>query len=370
MKERYTFDTMVLDLKKELSDSLTKKLNFPEIEASNTNRFYFKKKRDKKIFILNIILIIIAVILTLSTLIYYINGRKVLLNYNVKNEVYYKENLFDKDFENKNETKGNYFVNLLKGFDITFESTADIDLTYVSDVEAKMVIADANDENTILFEKTTKLKEKVIDNISKDNKFKVNFYLDYSNYYDLANKYRKNIKMPTNTYLVVTCITDILGDNLNDSMENSIRLPLDKDTIYIDEDINDIVNKKIYEKTSNRNIVIVLIFISIILIVSNLISIIFITNRNKNKLSVLEKKYKKIMKNYDNLIIEVSNDDFDKKNLITINVKYFVDLIDAQQELHVPILCYTNIKTNRTWFYIATDNYLYKYELTKNDEQI
>ena len=174
----------------------------------------------------------------------------VLLNYNVKNEVYYKENLFDKDFENKNETKGNYFVNLLKGFDITFESTADIDLTYVSDVEAKMVIADANDENTILFEKTTKLKEKVIDNISKDNKFKVNFYLDYSNYYDLANKYRKNIKMPTNTYLVVTCITDILGDNLNDSMENSIRLPLDKDTIYIDEDINDIVNKKIYEKTS------------------------------------------------------------------------------------------------------------------------
>ena len=83
---------------------------------------------------------------------------------------------------------------------------------------------------------------------------------------------------------------------------------------------------------------------------------------------MLEKKYKKIMDNYNN-IIEVENCNFDK-NMITIDVKYFVDLIDAQQELHVPILCYTDKVTARTWFYIVTDKLLYKYELNKSDELI
>ena len=39
----------------------------------------------------------------------------------------------------------------------------------------------------------------------------------------------------------------------------------------------------------------------------------------------------------------------------------FVDLIDAQQELHVPILCYTDKVTARTWFYIVTDKLFVKW---------
>ena len=119
---------------------------------------------------------------------------------------------------------------------------------------------------------------------------------------------------------------------------------------------------------NNNNLLAVLYGVSGLLFIVFMTNGIIILNKNKNNLTVLEKKYKKIMDNYNN-IIEVENDNFDK-NMITIDVKYFVDLIDAQQELHVPILCYTDKITGRTWFYMVTDKLLYKYELNKSDEQI
>ena len=93
-------------------------------------------------------------------------------------------------------------------------------------------------------------------------------------------------------------------------------------------------------------------------------------NIMRDKQIAINKGCADYLKRYlQNNIIEVENDNFDK-NMVTIDVKYFVDLIDAQQELHVPILCYTDKITGRTWFYMVTDKLLYKYELNKSDEQI
>ena len=365
------FDDMIDSLKKEISDNLTKRISFVPIEPAKQNHFSFKKKSEKNKFLFSIIAMIFSVIILSISILIYKNSNKVLFKYSVKNEVNTKVLLEDNEFSNTNQAGNTYVSSLINGILVEFNNNLLLDEKYNYDktLIAKVEIVDSNDNNSVVYEYSDDILKNIKGTISGNKDDKIIQNIDYKKYNSISNKYRNKIKFATSSKLKIIYTNNIsTTDGIKEKIVDEIVIPLSTDTIEIEKNYKPFIKNEVYDKKDNNTILIFLFIIGGLLFIFSVIKIIIILNRNKNNLTILEKKYRKIMNNYNN-IIEVENDFFDKK-LTTINVKYFVDLIDAQQELHIPILCYTDKVTGRTWFYIATDNYLYKYELTKNDEKI
>lgn len=365
------FDDMIDSLKKEISDNLTKRISFTPIEPAKQNHFNFKKKSEKKKFLFSVIGMILSVIILGITLLIYKNSNKVLFDYSIKNEVNTRVLLDDNEFFSTNQSNKTYVASLINGIIVEFNNNLLLDNEYNYDKSliAKVEIVDSNDNNSVVYEYSDDILKNIKGTISGNKDDKIIQNIDYKKYNSISNKYRNKIKFATSSRLRIIYTNNISTDSgIKEKIKNEIIIPLSTDTVEIEKNYKPFIENKVYEQKDNNTLLVCLLIIGIIILIISLIEVILVLNRNKNNLTILEKKYRKIMNNYNN-IIEVENDFFDK-NLTTINVKYFVDLIDAQQELHIPILCYTDKVTGRTWFYIATDNYLYKYELTKNDEQI
>lgn len=360
------FDDMIDSLKKEISDNLTKRISFAPIYPAKQNHFDFKKKSEKKKFLYSILGIILSFLLFIISFCIYKSNNKVLLEYSIKNDLKVDVILDDNDFSHTNS----YVSSLVDNILVEFNNNLLIDSKYNSDksLVAKVEIVDLNDVNNIVFSyEDDLLNTKGVINGNKEDKITRN--IDYKKYNSISNKYRNKIKFSTSSRLRIIYKNKINNNlGIDEKIVDEIIIPLSTDTIEIDKNYTPVIENKVYDKKENNTLLYCVISFGFILFVISISSLIIILKRNRNNLTVLEKKYRKIMNNYNN-IIEVEDDYFDK-NLTTINVKYFVDLIDAQQELHIPILCYTDKITLRTWFYIVTDKYIYKYELTKNDELI
>lgn len=364
------FNGMIEDLKKEISDNLTKRISFTPIEPAKENNFNFKKKKDRIKFIFNSLGLVISLIFIIVSIILYVNDKYVVLRYNIKNDINTDVVLNDEDFSLNNKSNDIYVASLIDKINIDFLNNVNFNENYTSikKVIAKVEITDANDDNTVLFSTNDVLLNKE-DYIKLSNN-KTNISIDYEKYNSMAIKYKKKINMVTNSNLIIEFSNYIKTESgIKKEIKQKVIVPLNVDTVEILEEYEKNIEHVIYDSKGFKNTSIVIFIISLISFIMFCASTILIFQKNKSTLTELEKKYKKIMNNYNSIIIEVENDDFDKK-LITISIKYFVDLIDAQQELHVPILCYTDKITGRTWFYMVTDKLLYKYELNKSDEQI
>ena len=364
------FNGMIEDLKKEISDNLTKRISFTPIEPAKESNFNFKKKKDRIKFIFNSLGLVISLIFIIVSIILYVNDKYVVLRYNIKNDINTDVVLNDEDFSFNNKSNDIYVASLIDKINIDFLNNINFNENYTSTkkVIAKVEITDANDDNTVLFSSNDVLLNKE-DYIKLSNN-KTNISIDYEKYNSMAIKYKKKINMVTNSNLIIEFSNYIKTESgIKKEIKQKVIVPLNVDTLEILEEYEKNIEHVIYDSKGFKNTSIVIFIISLISFIMFCASTILIFQKNKSTLTELEKKYKKIMNNYNSIIIEVENDDFDKK-LITISIKYFVDLIDAQQELHVPILCYTDKVTGRTWFYMVTDKLLYKYELNKSDEQI
>lgn len=361
------FDDMIESLKKEISDNLTKRISFTPIDPAKQNHFNFKKKSDKKKFFVSILGCIFSLIILTIAIFVYKDSNKVLFEYNIKNDVNTRVILDDNEFSSNNI----YVASLINNIIVEFNNNLlkDESYNYNKSLMAIVEIVNLNDTNSVVYEQKDELLRDIkgVAFGNKDDRVIQN--IDYKKYNAISNKYRNKIKFSTISRLRIVYTNNIsTKSGINEKITNEIIIPLSADTVEIEKNYEPIIKNSVYDKKDNKTLLIILFGISVILFASSLVVAILILNKNKNNLSVLEKKYKKIMDNYNN-IIEVENCNFDK-NMITIDVKYFVDLIDAQQELHVPILCYTDKVTARTWFYIVTDKLLYKYELNKSDELI
>lgn len=366
MENNY-FDDMIEDLKKEISDNLTKRISFTPIEPAKQNHFKFKKESDKKKLLFSFLFLILSLIIFIIAFFAYKESNKTLFEYKIKNEVNTRVILDDNEFYSDDI----YVSSLINNIVIEFNNNLFINEKYNSNKSliARVEIVDLNDTNSVVYKYEDNLLSNKKQTISgnKDDEFIQN--IDYSKYNSICNKAKSKIKFSTLSRLKIIYTNNISSKSgIKEEIVDEIIIPLSVDTVGIEKNYEPIIKNKVYDKKENDNLLIFLFSISGLTFISSIISIILIFNRNKNNLTILEKKYKKIMDNYNN-IIEVENSNFDDK-LITIDVKYFVDLIDAQQELHIPILCYTDKVTGRTWFYIITDKLMYKYELTKKDELI
>ena len=84
-----------------------------------------------------------------------------------------------------------------------------------------------------------------------------------------------------------------------------------------------------------------------------------------NRKNYYEKILNKILKDYAEIIVEVSNP-INLNGLEVFDIKNFDDMIDLEEELKSPILLYETIKGKESVFIVVNDNYAYVYTLNNN----
>lgn len=294
---------------------------------------------------------------------------------NIDYKVYLKENDF---FEEEYLEKGKqYTTDLIDYIDIDFNylfsGSKLMDLNYKYNINAQIIGEyESNDDakSEIWNKKYTLLEPQTI---NKENTMyfdlKQNLKLDYSKYNDIANNFRNKFKLAIDAKLVIklNVIYDGVIKNSNQHVKGvddiEISIPLSRTTMIITTNYKDKEFKNLYsDELKPKNMEQVYIY-SILLIIT---IIVFISNKNKlilNKKSYYLKTYNKILKNYSDIIVEVSSP-VNFENLEIFKIKNFDDMVDTEEELKSPILLYEKDKDKESWFIIVHDKYAYIYILT------
>lgn len=297
---------------------------------------------------------------------------KYQINNNISYFVNYNEHSFYEDKKvGMNQT---YITSITKNIDILFKEKTNLSkndkISYSYVVEAIIVLTDSNDENVEVFNKTyTLAKNSKTINGSKIE-LNVPVVVDFKTYNEMLNQYKFKISMPVRARLIVRYVNRIITEKgIKEQNVQTLYMPLQEDSYNIVTDYKKNISGNLVDRDLNNKIFFIMLCISIL---TFSVSLFFGFRLLKIYIQESKKNYKKfklnkIMNLYDNIIVEVYNSP-DEQGLTQINVKFFKDMIDTNQELHSPILLY---KTNyNVIFFIINEKNIYKYILNDQKEKI
>ena len=290
---------------------------------------------------------------------------------NLDYKVYLKKNDFYEDeYLSKNMV---YVASLIKSIEIDFSylfeiaEKSNIDFDY--DIKGKLKITDSNGEHTF-FEKDYTLLKAVKEKMKNGNQHKINqtINIDYGYYNNLANRFKTNYGLETNSNLIVYLTIHKKGDETNkfeldNNSDMSLTIPLSERAVNIKLDYKGInKNSQLFADSkiviSNYVDVIVggLLILTIIGLSVPLIKLLLLI---KGKQSNYDKYINKILREYDRLIVETSTapDLEDSTKIIKINS--FNELLDVRDNLNLPIKYYIINKHEKCNFYITHNSEVY-----------
>jgi len=354
--------------------------------------FKEKKSRSLKIYFSYNLRLTISIIVFLSLSLIGFNLFSKTINYvdiedinyyeksNLDYRVYLKENEFyENDYLGKDML---YVASIIDHIDLdfnyNFQIDKNIDLESTYKIIGKLVITDLEGKKSFFEKEYELLEEKKV--IVEDN----NYYniveklsLDYDYYNDLANRFKSSYGVDSKSNLIV--YLKINNKNveleqefsLNDNRDMVIAIPLSERSITIQMDYKEInESNKIIKKPGyilNNNLVLLIktivtvILSAIILFV--IIKLLLVFNRKK---SVYDKTVRKILNEYDRLIVET---EFfpDLSKLTVIKIKKFQELLDVRDNLKLPIMYYNVTSHQKCYFYIKDNNDLYLHTIKSID---
>ncbi|MEE3344194.1 MAG: DUF5305 family protein [Bacilli bacterium] len=297
------------------------------------------------------------------------------LNYNVK----LKANEF---YEDESLGKGRvYIASLIDKVDINFNYLFEVDrnsyLNFEYDIIGKLVITDNNDNSKIIFDKEYTLLKNTKEEINNSNYYKINkdISIDYDYYNSLANKFRIKYGLDAACNLIVYLNIHKTNDNknryiLNDNSAMSLTIPLSKKAINITMDYKEVnkTSKLIREKELkvNSKLKMTLGIISMILGLFFAYKYIKMLLKLRVKRSKYDKYIRRILNEYDRLIVETSTPPTLKGNNI-IKIKKFQELLDVRDNLRLPIKYYIISNHKESYFYITHDDEIYLYAAKSSD---
>ncbi len=343
-----------------------------------------KKKKQKQINITTlcvfatIILVLISAILFKKSVV--IGSEKSYAKYNEIGNVDYKVYLKDNDFYESSFLGSGmqYVANLIKTVNVKFNyelhTTEDLDFANEYKVVSELQITERNDPSSVLYSKKddivpTKKISKKDDNLVINEEIDI----DYDKYNNMVNAYKKNLGLIVSSNLILTFETNTNANNQNDKLAKSNKLqiviPLSESTLKINMNTDKINNSAAIsgnEKWFNieNKVLFVLAIISILLTVGIIILDIYIYLKHLEK-DPYQIKLNNILKNYDRLIVtgNVNLDESKYSNIIHANT--FKELVDAAENLGVPIMHYEVIKGEKSIFIVTKEDTLVKYRVTK-----
>lgn len=323
-------------------------------------------------------IIITIVILILSVCIYFIASKvipnnKKIVDYVVSSDIDY--NVSQKDSTNVLESGKTYVSskvnNIMFKYNFKLSFNKNIDAMYKYDIKAIVIssIDDDAEENPDVYEYPETLKSVDYTNINSNSiDLSDELIINYDKYNTIANNYNRSVNLAIKSKLLVVSTINVKTNfGKEEVYKYYSNIPLEKNTFSIS--LNKTNTKgSIYSKDSNdvkSSINTVFIIVIFILCVS-LIYQIYLINDYKKK-HYLEFKYRKIMKDYENVVVPIRSIP-KASDVMAIRVINFKSMIDIQHEMHMPILCY---KGNEQIIYLIMNNKTaYVYFLNDNTEKI
>lgn len=298
-------------------------------------------------------------------------------NNTIDYKVYLKENEF---YDTPYLDKGMIYVaSLIDKIKLTFNYDFDIDTNVDLDFNYKvlgdLVISSVNGATnffkktyTLLDTETAKIDDKNVYNLDKD------LEIDYDYYNRLANNFRNQYGVDTNSYLKVYLQVDKTGGNdkdinIKDSATSEITIPLSEKAIEINFDskdtklIKNIMTDKKLIFDSKIFIVECILFIISAIFLLKIIKLLLRLNSNKSPYDTI---LEKILREYDRLIVETTTGiDMNKSHIISIDK--FQELLDVRDNLKLPIMYYNIASHQKCYFYIKDNDDVYVYYLKAVD---
>jgi hypothetical protein len=314
---------------------------------------------------------------------------ELILSYNASSTADYRVNLVENDFyEFSSLGKGELVpVTFIKDIEIDFASylsankQLDINYNYRVTGEITATASDNGKENSggkIWTKRYTFVEPKSLHSTKATGyNLQEHIVIDYAIYNDLVNQYKLKAAVPMNAVLKVTLTVEadgnVDGTALKESNSVSVNIPLSVSTVLIESKGEEAKPKTLInaiEIPANNNYV--LLAISVVIFLGSLAVTLFLLKglRKMTEDHSLVIKFNKIMRDFNQVIIEIEELP-EVKDAAIIEVKAFKDMLDIQKELHLPIMCAKakdDVLTNNM-FYIINQNQIFKYRLNNEQER-
>lgn len=304
--------------------------------------------------------------------------------YDIENTVDYKVYMYENSFFEEEYLGMNkqYTAKLVDKILIDF--TNSLSISKISNIEYDYLVkatingkyqADVNSLDTSLWTKEYILTNSVKNISNQSNKVDIIFpiEIDYNMYKNLVTEFQKQMRLDIDATLDVDLIINykfyIEGDLVNRNESIKVKIPLSEPTFKIQTDYSEKTNEvNFYELESKYNLV--KIFGGFILLGGSVfggIAIILMLIQETKKTEYVI-KLNKILKDYGDIIAETSNlPELNEQNILEI--KDFVDLVDIEEELKIPIIYYEKRKNKEGWFLLIHNMHTYRFILKENNSK-
>lgn len=351
------------------------------------------KKRKLKLITKILLILVITFCFTTSIFLLYLyldynknKDAKLVYAYGINQNLDYSVNLFDNSFINDTNIKSNemYISELIKDINISYNfdysATKDANLEFkykvIGTLNGTYQGTSSNNEQGNVWSKEYILLDEITKEINSKNFYITqNIVLDFPKYKEEVEAFKKEFGMSVSTKMNVKLIINITGviDENDFSEESTIDLsfPLGVQAFSIDKDYKETINDKIETKTDVKLFILANIPTIIALFVIGVcLSIIFFKDifklKEKNEYT---KKLEKILKTYDDVIVEISTP-VNIEDYEIIEVKGIEEMVDLEEELRIPINFYEHIPNYYGEFTLIHNNVVYRYIIEEKNEDI
>ena len=294
----------------------------------------------------------------------------------LKDNIYYEDKYLDKNMS--------YIANLIDyiSVDYNYKFKADtlFDGEYSYKIRADLEILNAENKTLFFTKKYDLIKEKTF-TIENQNEYNIveNIKIDYDHYNSLANGFKSSYGVDTESNLIIYLDlyrnidqNSINNPNINGNGTIKLTIPLSEKAINIKMDSMEINNKNVITSLDDYYLEdIKYLIIGIISLIVSLYLFIIIVKR-LSRLSIsptdYDKTLKKILNQYDRLIVTTSSmPNLEKNNIIKL--KEFVELLDAKDNLHKPIFFIEVTPHQKAYFFIQDDDKIILFTLKNIDNK-
>lgn len=351
-------------------------------EALNKKSKKIKAANDFYIKIICILLIVALLCGFIYTIIMSFSiTNKDVINYKETGNVDYKIYLKDNSFYDAPylEQGMAYIASLIDNININYTYKIDVDRESNLDIKykliAKLIIASQTNSKVFL-EKEYDLAKEVIDEMVDKKQYFINknVEIDYAYYNNLANSFKSNYAVNTNSYLEVYLdISEVNKENnsyeINSGNKLVLTIPLSQQEVNIKLDnsninsLKQITNEsKIVIKSEKHFVLGLILLLSIFAVIAFFMSKFSI----KNKISRYDKYVNRLLRGYDRIIVNITTlPNLDDYNVI--NVQNFQELIDVRDNTKEPINYYVVTEHSKCVFFVLNQSNLYLYAINEKD---
>lgn len=293
-------------------------------------------------------------------------------------KVYYKENPFytepyivaDKTYISQ------YVDNIDIDFSYLVNYTDQVNGKYDYYVRARLIAYTPGDESDDLWNKEYKLSDVETSEFKDGSSYKINknVKIDFQTFKEEYDRYRASSMVSSSAKLVVELIVNNQGkykllDDFKFQANSKVEIPISDSTFQIKKTSSAIGETKTVDKkvqSDKKNFIIIVKVILWGMVIFTTVSLISMYRRDTKKVSLYERKLKKILNTYDSIIVNVEKLP-SLSNLSVVDVTSFEELVDAQNEVRLPINFKEDKKKKMAKFVLVRNNLAWVYTLKEGD---